>query len=112
MLEHLKLILTNPDEQVNLDIVKRTGSKNKENQIRPILVKFKDYLIKEKIIYSEKCDINSISLKDNSNSNASSGIQPVQDNFIKFTFNLPKNCSNFISRSEVGKFPLNVKVWT
>ena len=45
VLEHLKLILTNPDEQVNLDTVKRRGRKYKENQIhvRPILVKFKDY---------------------------------------------------------------------
>ena len=111
-LEHLKLILTNPDEQVNLDMVKRMGRKNKENQIRPILVKFKDYHIKENIIYSGKCDLNSISLKDNSNSNAFSGIQHVQDNFTKFTLNLPKNCSNFINRSEVGKFPLNVKIWT
>ena len=112
VLEHLKLILTNPDEQVNLDMVKRMGRKNKENQIRPISVKFKDYHIKENIIYSGKCDLNSISLKDNSNSNAFSGIQLVQDTFIKFTLNLPKNCSNFISRSEVGKFPLNVKIWT
>ena len=112
VLEHLKLILTNPDEQVNLDMVKRMGRKNKENQIRPILVKFKDYHIKENIIYSGKCDLNFISLKDNSNSNAFSGIQLVQDNFIKFTLNLPKNCSNFISRCEVGKFSLNVKIWT
>ena len=110
VLEHLKLILTNPDDQVNLDIVKWMGRKNKKNQIRPILVKFKDYHIKENIIYSGKCDLNFISLKDNSNSNAFSGIQLVQDNFIKFTLNLPKNCSNFISRSEVGKFPLNVKI--
>ena len=43
VLEHLKLILTNPDEQVNLDIVERMGRTNKENQIRPILVKFKYY---------------------------------------------------------------------
>ena len=112
VLEHLKLILTNPDEKVNLDIVKRMGRKNKENQVRPILVKFKDYHIKEKIIYNGKCDPNSISLKDNSNSNAFSRIQLVQDNFIKFTLNLPRNCSNFISRSEVGMFPLNVKIWT
>ena len=112
MLEQRKLILTNPDEQVNLDIVKRMGRKNKENQIRPNLAKFKDYHIKEKIIYSGKCYLNSISLKDISNSNAFSGILLVQDDFIKFTLNLPKNCSNFISRSEVGKFPLNVKIWT
>ena len=111
-LEHLKLILTNSDEQVNLDIVKRMRRKNKENQIRPILVKFKDNHIKAKIIYRGKCDLNSISLKDNSNSNTFSGIQLVQDNFIKFTLNLSKNCSNFISRSEVGKFPLIVKIWT
>ena len=76
VLEHLKLILTNPDEQVRLDIVKRMGRKH------------------------------------NSNSNAFSGIQLVQDNFIKFTLNLPKNCSNFISRSEVGKYSLKFKIWT
>ena len=96
----------------SISIAKRMGRKNKENQIRPILVKFKDYHIKEKIIYSGKCDLNSILLKDNSKSYAFSGIQLVQGNFIKFTLNLSKNCSNFISRSEVGKFPLNVKVWT
>ena len=39
-------------------------------------------------------------------------IQFVQDNFIKYTLNLPKQCSNYISRSEVSKLPLKLKIWS
>ena len=46
VLKHLKLILT--DEQVSLNTVKRMVRKIKKNQIRPILVKFKDYPSKRK----------------------------------------------------------------
>ena len=72
------------------------------------LVKFKDYHIKEKIICSGKCDLNSISLKDNSNSNAFNGIQLVQDNFIKFTLNLPKNCWGYFTSSLLKNFNIHV----
>ena len=39
-------------------------------------------------------------------------IQLVQDHFIKYALNLPKQCSNYISGSEVGKLPLNLKIWS
>ena len=39
-------------------------------------------------------------------------IQFVQDNFIKYAFYLPKQCSNYISRNEVSKLPLKLKIWS
>ena len=39
-------------------------------------------------------------------------IQLVQDHFIKYALNLSKQCSNYISGSEVGKLPLNLKIWS
>ena len=31
---------------------------------------------------------------------------------FKYALNLPKQCSNYISGSEVGKLPLNLKIWS
>ena len=39
-------------------------------------------------------------------------IQFVQDNFIKYALNLPKQLNNYISRSEVSKLPLKLKIWS
>ena len=39
-------------------------------------------------------------------------IQFVQGNFIKYALNLAKQCSNYISRSEVNKLPLKLKIWS
>ena len=63
-------------------------------------------------MYSGKCNLNSVSVNDNRSSSAFNGNQFIQDNFIKFKLNLPKSCSNFISRSEVGKLPTKIKIWS
>ena len=105
-------VLEETEVKMNLETIKRTGKKRENNKSRPILVKFSDYGDKEKIISSGKCNINPISIEDNFSPNAFKEIQLVQDNFIKYTLTLPKQCSNYISRSEMGKFPLNLKIWS
>ena len=112
VMEHLRQILTERREEIGLETVERIGRKNKKIQNRTILVKFKDYETQEKILFRGKCNLNSVPINDNCSSSTFKEIQPIQDNFTKFALNLPKNCSNFISRSEVGKFSVNVKIWS
>ena len=105
-------VLEETEVNMNLETIKQIGRKRENNKSRSILVKFSDYGDKEKIIYSGKCNINPISVEDNFSPNAFKKIQLVQNNFIKYVLNLPKQCSNYISRSEVGKFLLNLKIWS
>ena len=105
-------VLEETEVNMNLETIQQIGRKRENNKSRSILVKFSDYGDKEKIIYSGKCNINPIPVEDNFSPNAFKEIQLVQNNFIKYVLNLPKQCSNYISRSEVGKFPLNLKIWS
>ena len=65
VMEHLRQILTEPQEEIVLETAQRIGRKNKEIQNRAILVKFKDYETKEKIIHNGKCYLNFVSINDN-----------------------------------------------
>ena len=99
------------DLEPELGLIKRIGRKNK-NIIRPVLVKFRHYEDKEKILFTNRVNDNSFSVRDNYSTSTFNEIQLTHDNFIKYSLNIPKNSSSLVSRNEVGKFPLSTKVWS
>ena len=89
---------------------KRLGRKTNIGN-RKILVKFVHYQDKEKILCNPVVEP-SISIKANFFPSACKDIQMINDKYIKYAINLPKRCSNLISRAEVGKYPIQFKVWS
>ena len=53
---------------------------------------------------------NGLKIKDNYKIEGCQEIEQIQDSFLKYCINVPKHCSNVISRAELGKFPLQFKV--
>ena len=91
-------------EDFSLDSARRVG-KRQASINRPIIVKFCKYYHKEKLLYSTRLPGN-ITVKNHCNYDSFKDIELVQDNFIKYTLNISKYSSNYISRAEAGRFPL------
>ena len=87
------------------------AGKNKDIT-RPVLVKFRHYEDKEKILFINRVNHNSFSIRDNYSTNMVHEIQLTHDNVIKYSLNMPKNSSRLVSRNKVGKFPLSTEIWS
>ena len=91
-----------------LDLVRRTGKKADPD--RSILIKFHNIQDKEKLLYETDNIPNGIKIRDNYKSSGCLEIEQVQDRFIKYCINVPRKSCNMISRAELGKFPIQIKV--
>ena len=91
-----------------LDLVKRFGRKSDKE--RPIFIKFSHFQDKENLLYCTRNLPQGIQLCDNYKTDSCEEIKQVQDKFLKHCIGVTNNCYNVISRAELGKFPLQLKV--
>ena len=91
-----------------LELVRRLGKKKDTD--RPMLIKFVHSHDKHKLLYETRDVPNGLKVKDNYKNEGCQEIEQIQDSFLKYCINVSKHCSNVISRAELGKFPLQLKV--
>ena len=82
----------------------------KSDRNRPIFIRFSHFQYKEKLIYYTRNLPKGIQLCDNYKTDSCEEINQVQDKFLKHCIGVTNNCYNVISRAELGKFPLQLKV--
>ena len=87
-----------------LDLIKTLGKKKDTD--RPILIKFTHFHDKEKLLFDTANVPDRIQVQDNSKNSGCREIELMQD------INANKLCSAMITRTELGKFPIEFKVHT
>ena len=88
------------------------GKKNweKTDPGRSILIKFRNIQDKEKLLYEPDDIPNGIKIRDNYKSNGCLEILQVHYRYIKCSINVPRKSCNMISRAELSKFLIQLKV--
>ena len=84
--------------------------RKKTESDRSILIKFHNIQDKQKLLYETDNIPNGIKTRDNYKNNGCVEIEQAQDRFIKYCINVPGNSCNMISRKELSKFPIQLKV--